>query len=73
MLFRNVLKSLKQASLTVKHVKCSFGHTHVSYLRHAVESQSTRKTKIDAIETRDKPQTKTDVRLLLSTGVGLYN
>ena len=70
---RDVLETLKQANLTVKPSKCRFGQTHVSYLGHIVGSGQVKpqKTKIEAIETWEKPKTKTDVKSFLGT-TGYY-
>ena len=70
---RDVLETLKQANLTVKPSKCRFGQTSVSYLGHLVGSGQVKpqKTKIEAIESWPKPETKTDVKSFL--GVTGYN
>lgn len=70
---RTVLTRLREAGLTIKAEKCSFGCSQVTYLGHVV-GRGTRKPselKMGPIGEFPRPQTKRDVRSFLGL-VGYY-
>ena len=60
---RNVLERLRQAGLTIKLKKCSFGASECIYLGHQIgkEGVQTEATKVQAINDMPRPRTKKDV------------
>jgi len=64
---RTILQRLREAGLTAKARKCNFGADHCVYLGHVVGSGTVRpeSTKLQAVHTFPRPQTKKQVRVFL--------
>ena len=64
---RAVLRRLRSAGLTAKPAKCQFGMADCVYLGHVVGSGTVRPelSKVEAVETFPKPETKKQVRAFL--------
>ena len=63
----DVLETLKQANLTAKPSKCSFGQSKVNYLGYVVGEGiiEPQKTKVEAVANKTQPKTKKDVKSFL--------
>jgi hypothetical protein len=63
----DILETLKQANLTAKPSKCSFGQRQVNYLGYVVGEGMVKpqKTKVEAVVNWEPPKTKKDVKSFL--------
>ena len=70
---RNVFEQLRQAGLTIKLNKCSFGTSECIYLEHQIRKGEVwpEATNVQAINDMPRPRTKKEVHSFLEEWLGI--